>query len=96
MFRDYGSMNLQEAIDAPAFSTAHFPSSFYPREHRPGHLAIEGRFPKAIQGELARRGHDLEVSEDWSLGRVVACAKDGPVLKAAANPRHMQNYAIGR
>ena len=89
-------MNLQEAIDAPAFSTAHFPSSFYPREHRPGHLAIEGRFPKATLDELGRRGHDLEVSEDWSLGRVVACAKDGPVLKAAANPRHMQNYAIGR
>jgi gamma-glutamyltranspeptidase/glutathione hydrolase len=89
-------MNLQEAIDAPAFHTAHFPSSFYPREQRPGHLAIEGRFPTATLDALGRRGHDLEVSDDWSLGRVVACARDGQVLKAAANPRFMQNYAIGR
>ncbi len=29
-------MNLQEAIDAPAFHTDHFPSSFYPRARSPG------------------------------------------------------------
>ena len=40
-------MNLQEAIDAPEFHTAHFPSSFFPRESRPGHLALEGRFAAA-------------------------------------------------
>ena len=28
-------MNLQEAIDAPAFHTTHFPSSFWPRESFP-------------------------------------------------------------
>ncbi len=38
----YG-MNLQEAIDAPAFHTDHFPSSFYPRASLPGSLAIESR-----------------------------------------------------
>jgi hypothetical protein len=27
---------------------------------RPGHLAVETRFPKAVVDELARRGHDLE------------------------------------
>jgi gamma-glutamyltranspeptidase/glutathione hydrolase len=59
-------------------------------------VVAKGRFPKATIDELRRRGHDLEVSDDWSLGRVVACARDGPVLKAAANPRFMQNYAIGR
>ncbi|HEX5079577.1 MAG TPA: gamma-glutamyltransferase, partial [Geminicoccaceae bacterium] len=89
-------MNLQEAIDAPAFHTEHVPSSFYPREARPGHLALEGRFPKATVEELARRGHAVELRDDWSLGRVSAAAKDGPLLKAAANPRHMQGYAIGR
>jgi gamma-glutamyltranspeptidase / glutathione hydrolase len=89
-------MNLQEAIDAPAFHTEHAPSSFYPRAARPGHLALEGRFPKATRDELHRRGHALELRDDWSLGRVCAAAKDGPVLKAAANPRFMQNYAIGR
>ena len=63
---------------------------------RPGHLAVETRFPKAVVDELARRGHDLEHRDGWSLGRVSAAAKGGPLLKAAANPRHMQGYAIGR
>jgi gamma-glutamyltranspeptidase/glutathione hydrolase len=89
-------MNLQEAIDAPAFHTEHAPSSFYPREARLGHLALEGRFPRATIDELRRRGHDVELRDYWSLGRVTAAAKDGPILKAAANPRHMQGYAIGR
>ena len=89
-------LNLQEAIDAPEFHTAHFPSSFYPRECRPGHVTVEGRFPPATIAALRRRGHDLEVDADWSLGRVSAAAKDGPLLKAAANPRFMQGYAMGR
>ena len=80
-------MNLQEAIDAPAFHTEHAPSSFYPREARPGHLALEGRFPRATIEELRRRGHEVELCGDWSLGRVSAAAKDGALLKAAANPR---------
>ena len=45
---------------------------------------------------LERRGHIVEVGEDWSEGRLTAAARDGKVLKAAANPRGMQGYAIGR
>ena len=92
----HSGMNLQEAIDAPEFHTAHFPSSFYPRECRPGHVVVEGRFPPATVAALRRRGHDVEVDADWSLGRVSAAARDGPLLKAAANARFMQGYAIGR
>lgn len=90
------NLNLQEAIDAPAFHTAHFPSSFFPREWDPGHLIIEGRFPDDTKKELVRRGHRLEVDEDWAIGRLSAASKDGDLLKAAANPRFMQGYAIGR
>ena len=36
-------MNLQEAIDAPAWHSEHFPSSFWPRTARPGVLVLEGR-----------------------------------------------------
>ncbi|MGH6922409.1 MAG: gamma-glutamyltransferase family protein [Propylenella sp.] len=89
-------MNLQEAIDSPEFHTAHFPASFYPRGSRPGHLAVEGRFAEKTKKELRRRGHDLEVDDDWALGRVTAAAKDGELLKVAANPRFMQGYAAGR
>jgi gamma-glutamyltranspeptidase/glutathione hydrolase len=93
-------MNLQEAIDAPAWHTEHMPSSFYPRQAKPGYLGVEGRFPAATVDELRRRGHDVQVGEDWSEGRLSACAvehtAEGTVLKAAANPRGMQGYAIGR
>jgi gamma-glutamyltranspeptidase / glutathione hydrolase len=89
-------LNLQESIDAPGFQTAHFPSSFYPREADPGQLTIEGRFPAETADDLRRRGHNLTVDDDWCLERMTAAAKDGDLLKAAANPRFMQGYAIGR
>jgi gamma-glutamyltranspeptidase / glutathione hydrolase len=88
-------LDLQAAIDAPNFHTEAFPSSFYPRETRPRHVAVESRLAGA--GELRRRGHEVEVAEAWSLGRVSAAGRepDG-TLKAAANPRGMQGYAVGR
>lgn len=89
-------MNLQEAIDCPAFHSEHFPSSFYPRAANLGRLVVEGRMPGDSVAELKRRGHLVEVGGDWSEGRLTAAAKDGPMLKAAANPRGMQGYAIGR
>ncbi len=89
-------LNLQESIDAPGFNTAHFPNSFFPRETDIGHLAIEGRFPQDTADALLAKGHKLIVDEDWCLGRMTAASKDGELLKAAANPRFMQGYAIGR
>jgi gamma-glutamyltranspeptidase/glutathione hydrolase len=91
----YG-MNLQAAIDCPCFHTMHFPSSFFPRESYPNVIRLEGRFPTATIDALSRRGHIVEVLEDWSLGRVSAAARDGDLIKAAANPRGMQGYAVGR
>ena len=89
-------MNLQESIECPAFHTEHFPSSFYPRGAKPGKVVLEGRIPKETADALKARGHDIEVGIEWSEGRLSAAAKDGEILKAAANPRGMQGYAIGR
>src|SRR5581483_2907003 len=88
--------NLQEAIDAPGHHTEAFPSSFYPRETRVRHVAVEDRVPPETLDGLRERGHDVEVSPPWSLGRVSAAGRDGRVLKAGANPRQMQGYAVGR
>ena len=89
-------MNLQEAIDAPAFDTRHFPSSFWPRESFPRAVDMEDRAgPGVIEG-LRARGHEVTVSAPWSLGRVSAVARDGGMLYAAANARGMQGYAVGR
>ncbi|GAB3825684.1 gamma-glutamyltransferase family protein [Kribbella italica] len=92
-----GGQDLQEAIDAPAWHTTGFPSSFYPRASEPGGLVIESRLGTAVRDELVRRGHVITESDAWSLGRLCAVGREpGGVLSAGANPRGMQGYAVGR
>jgi gamma-glutamyltranspeptidase / glutathione hydrolase len=92
---DFG-LDLQAAIDAPSFHMNHFPSSFYPRDAHPGRIEVEGRFDAPVVDELRSRGHEVNVTGDWSLGRVSAAGRENGLLKAAANPRGMQGYAAGR
>ena len=92
----HGGMNLQEAIDAPAWHSEHFPISFWPRTARPGVVVVEGRVSRETVAELERRGHIVEVGPDWSEGRLTAASRDGRRRRAAANPRGMQGYAAGR
>jgi gamma-glutamyltranspeptidase/glutathione hydrolase len=89
-------MNLQQAIDYPSFHSAHMPSSFYPRLAQPRVLDVESRAGAPVIEELRRRGHLVNVRPAWSLGRVSAVARRNGVLYAAANPRGMQGYAVGR
>jgi gamma-glutamyltranspeptidase / glutathione hydrolase len=89
-------MNLQQAIDAPAFHTRHFPSSFYPREAYPLALDVEARVGADVITALRAKGHEVTVMPPWSLGRISAVARSGGFLYAAANPRGMQGYAAGR
>ncbi len=89
-------MNLQEAIDAPEWHTDHLISSFYPRQFVPRSLEVESRLGTDAIDELRRRGHSVTVAGAWSLGRVSAVARDGVHLRAAANARAMQGYAIAR
>jgi gamma-glutamyltranspeptidase/glutathione hydrolase len=89
--------NLQAAIDAPLFHTAHNQASFYPRGTRPGHLMLEPNFGEAVIADLRARGHRIEVAEPWTVGRLTAAQRDpSGLLRAAATPRLMQAYAIGR
>jgi gamma-glutamyltranspeptidase / glutathione hydrolase len=92
----HAGFNLQAAIDAPAWHSEHFPSSFWPRAARPGVLVVEGRVPKETVAELERRGHLVEVGADWSEGRLTAASREGRYRRAGANPRGMQGYAAGR
>jgi gamma-glutamyltranspeptidase/glutathione hydrolase len=89
-------MNLQQAIDFPSFHSAHMPSSFYPRQAQPRVLDIESRAGTDVIEDLRRRGHLVNVRPAWSLGRVSAVARRNGILYAAANPRGMQGYAVGR
>ncbi len=92
----HAGLNLQEAIDAPAWHSEHFPISFWPRTARPGVLVVESRVPADTRKELERRGHVVEVGPAWSEGRLTAASREGRRRRAAANPRGMQGYAAGR
>jgi gamma-glutamyltranspeptidase/glutathione hydrolase len=92
----HAGMNLQEAIDAPAWHSEHFPISFWPRTARPGVLVVEERLPQAAITNLRTRGHKVEVGPGWSEGRLTAASRVDPLRRAAANPRGMQGYAAGR
>ncbi|GHI02910.1 gamma-glutamyltransferase [Streptomyces cellostaticus] len=93
-----GGLDLQGAIDAPNWHNDGFPSSFYPRGHRPGSVTVESRMDADVVEELRRRGHDVTLGPAWSEGRLCAVARDPGtgILSAAANPRGMQGYAVGR
>ena len=91
-------LDLQAAIDAPNHHTEAFPSSFYPRATRAAPRRRRGARRRGDRRPVCGdRGHDVEVSAPWSLGRVSAVGRerDG-LLKAAANPRGTQGYAVGR
>jgi gamma-glutamyltranspeptidase / glutathione hydrolase len=90
---DFG-MNVQQAIEAPRWSTSSFPSSPFPHTMLPGAMAVEDRIPEATQKELIARGHKLRVASPWSLASsaaIIIDAKTG-VLSAGADPR-VEAYA---
>jgi gamma-glutamyltranspeptidase/glutathione hydrolase len=95
-FIEFG-MNLQAAIDAPTFHSSHFPSSFYPRDSRPGRLHLESRIPAQTARELRRRGHKVVMEDGWSNGRVTAVHYDWhtKVMSTAASSRYQTAYALG-
>lgn len=90
-------LGIQAAIDAPLFHTGHYVYSFAPRSFTPRVLHIEDRFDPAILDALRDRGHLLNVQPAWSLGRLCAAGytRSG-MIRAAATPRFMQAYAVGR
>ncbi len=94
--RIHHRLGIQAAIDMPSFHTEHWPSSFWPRIARPGKLVLEGRFNPAVRDDLARRGHQVTMGEEWSEGRLSAADIVDGVMHTGANPRGMQGYAVGR
>lgn len=94
-------MNLQEAIDAPSWHIDHFPGSFWPRTQTLNRLTVESRLPEATVQALRDAGHEVKVGPAWSEGRISACTREPAtggalLLRAGANPRGMQGYAVGR
>jgi gamma-glutamyltranspeptidase/glutathione hydrolase len=91
-----GGYDLQQAIDAPNLHTTSQLDSFWPRERVPGGATIESRIGAAVIDGLRARGHAVSVAGPWTLGRLSAVSRSADGLRAAANARGMQGYAVGR
>lgn len=89
---DFG-MNVQEAIEAPRWLYGRT----WGQESKT--LKLEGRIPDPVTNELIRRGHDVEMVQDWSqtMGHAQAIWIDrqAGVLHGGADPRG-DGYALGR
>lgn len=79
-------LNLQEAIEAPRI-----------RVYRDRLLDAESRISEATRAELGRRGHQVNVIDDWSWvvggGQGIARDPESGALMAGADPRR-DGYAL--
>jgi gamma-glutamyltranspeptidase / glutathione hydrolase len=85
---DFG-MNVQQAIEAPRWSSRSFPASPFPHTMYPGDLSVESRIPENVRKELEARGHKLRVTSGWVMGSNAAIILDTKtgVVSAGADPR---------
>jgi len=91
-----GGYGLQQAIDAPNLHTTSATESFWPRERIPAGAVVEDRVGAAVLDGLRSRGHEVVASGPWTLGRLSAVSLGDDGMRAAANPRGIQGYAVGR
>jgi gamma-glutamyltranspeptidase/glutathione hydrolase len=85
---DFG-MNMQQAIEAPRWSTRSFPASPFPHTMYPGDLLLEGRIPDSVKADLEKRGHKVTMRGPWSLNDSAGIVIDWATgtVSAAADPR---------
>ena len=92
-------MDVQRAIEAPRASTWSFPNSFFPHAYRPGLVGIESRIDSGVVDELRKRGHDVDVWNEWTprMGSLSAIEidRDRGTLSGGADLRR-DGYAMGR
>lgn len=90
-------MNPQEAVEAARFETQHFVSSFDDHKYNPGSLILEERFGAGLIEEMKRRGHLVEVKENYAPSAaptIVIYDHQTRVIQAGADVRRGR-YAIG-
>ena len=85
---DFG-LNVQQAIEAPRWSTSSFPASPFPHTMYPGDLSVESRIPDRGPGRPCRQGPQAAVAGPWSLAEmaVIQIDPNTGILNAGADPR---------
>ena len=92
-------MDVQQAIEAPRVASWSFPDSGWPHGYTPAAMSAEGRIDPATIAELERRGHRVDVWDDWTPRMGALCAitidRERDTLAVGADLRR-DNYALGR
>lgn len=93
---DFG-MTVAEAVEAPRWKNNQSPTESNIPHVCKDELLMEGRFPPAVQRELEKRGHTVNVLPPWDgvVGRemLIQADPDTGTLYGAADPRY-DGYAI--
>ena len=80
-------MNVQQAIEAPRFKCT-----------TGKRVEMEKRFPTSVRQELERRGHEIDLIEDWSRSvggaQGILRDKESGTFSGGADPRR-DGYAMG-
>lgn len=61
-------MPLQHAIEAPKFTSDHFPGLFHPHNFYLNRLRIEETVGEEVIASVRARGHDVDVAPAWTEG----------------------------
>jgi gamma-glutamyltranspeptidase/glutathione hydrolase len=82
-------MPLQQAIEAPKFSSEHFPGFFHPHDSFLNRLRIEESVGPSILEGLKQRGHEVDAAPSWTEGFLCATERNlsTGVMEAGADPR---------
>lgn len=90
-------MNPQQAVEAARFETQHYVSSFSDHQFRPGSMTLEKRMGEALATEMKRRGHKVEVNDDFTPSAAPTIVIFDPktkLIQAGADVRRGR-YAMG-
>lgn len=82
-------MNIQEAMEAPKFSSTHFETFFAPHGSIPLGIRAEARISADALDFLSQSGHAVDVVRDWTEGFMVAAGIDlkSGAREAGCDPR---------
>jgi len=82
-------MTVAQSIEAPKFSSHHFPGFFAPHDWTVNHVSIERRVGESVFRRLRSLGHEVETVPDWTEGFLLAIERDpiSGLLEAGYDPR---------
>jgi gamma-glutamyltranspeptidase/glutathione hydrolase len=96
---EHFGMDLQQAINAPRFSTWSFPNSFAPFEYLADRLVLEDRFDAEVVEALGRRGHAVSkwppFTRDAAAVEAVLRNLQTGFVEAASDPRQPASAIVG-